>query len=215
MFEYSIRINMAQITMAREFKGTGHALANQTEDVTKYSKFMSYTLEDKTVTRTKGGCYIKGSDGAKLLNMQKVDDNLHTHSSCKMNAAKKQSTDRELNINKSSNENNVYYSLVQPDLAKTTNGYYDCYLSEPRSSEIEKSSNEVKEVTIWKAFNENEKHLIKKGNYAYYRNGALFICDKQGNVLKQMGNTIDNPQDYYLLSDSQKRCYGDRYTDIR
>jgi hypothetical protein len=195
--------------------GNGDTLDDQIKEVVKYSKFMSYTLDDKAITEREGGCYIKGSDGAKLLNMQKVDDNLHTHSSCKMNAAKKQSTDRELNMNNVTNQNNVYYSLVQPNLAKTTNGYYDCYLSDPRSSEIEKSSNEVKEVTIWKAFNENEKHLIKKGNYAYYRNGALFICDKQGNVLKQMGNTIDSPQDYYLLSDSQKRCYGDRYTDIR
>ena len=201
--------------MDKSFNDNGTKFNTQTKEVVKYSKFMSYTLDDKAIAERDGGCYIKGSDGAKLLNMQKVDDNLHTHSSCKMNAAKKQSTDRELNMNNVTNQNNVYYSLVQPDLAKTTNGYYDCYLSNPRSSEIEKSSSEVKEVTIWKAFNENEKHLIKKGNYAYYRNGALFICDKQGNVLKQMGNTIDSPQDYYLLSDNQKLCYGDRYTDIR
>lgn len=198
-----------------EFNVNGDNLDTQTKEVVKYSKFMSYTLDDKAITEREGGCYIKGSDGAKLLNMQKVDDNLHTPSSCQMNAAKKQSTGRELNMNNVTNQNNVYYSLVQPDLAKTTNGYYDCYLSEPRSSEIEKSSNEVKEVTIWKAFKKHEKHLIKKGNYAYYRNGALFICDKQGNVLKQMGNTIDNSQDYYLLSECQKASYSARYTDIR
>ena len=206
---------MAQITMAQKFDGTGHVLANQTEDVTKYSKFMSYTLEDKTVTRTKGGCYIKGSDGAKLINMQKVDNNLHNEASCKLNAAKKQSIDKESNMNNSSNENNVYYSLVERDEENSKRGYFYCYLSKPQSSEIEKSSNEVKEVTIWKAFNENEKHLIQKGNYAYYRNGALFICDKQGKVLKQMGNTIDSSQDYYLLNDSEKICYTNRYTDIR
>jgi len=209
MFEYSIRINMD-----KRFHENGDKYNNQMKEVVKNSKFMSYTLDDTATTEREGGCYIKGSDGAKLLNMQKVDDNLHTYSSCQMNAAKKQSTDRELNMNNVTNQNNVYYSLVQPDLAKTTNGYYDCYLSNPRSSEIEKSSNEVKEVIIWKAFNENEKHLIKKGNYAYYRNGALFICDKQGNVLKQMGNTIDNLQVYYLLSDSQKASYSARYTDI-
>ena len=113
-----------------------------------------------------------------------------------------------------------YYSLVENESSSPSTGYYDCYVSNAISETIEETSDTLKEVTLWKAFNDNEKHLIKPGNYAYYRNGALFICDNGGNVLKQLGNTIDenaydNPNSYYILKDNEKKCYGSRYSDIQ
>jgi len=175
-------------------------------------------LENNSVSKLEGGCYIKNEEEPPMT-MNKVDNYFHTEESCKLNAAVKQHNYLK-NASTGGQQNRVYYSLVENDKQLTSQGFYDCYVSEPISETIEESSDDLKEVTIWKAFNDNEKHLIKPGNYAYYRNGALFICDSGGNVLKQIGNTIDenayaNPNSYYILKENEKKCYGSRYSDIQ
>jgi hypothetical protein len=205
------------------FNYIGEKLRDSVNSAVNNFKITYLPLENNSVSKLDGGCYIKDEySGKSIINMKKIDENLHTEESCKLNSAVKQIN----NLNSKSIEENrlnkeqVYYSLVEREKKLTSQGLYDCYVSEPISEKIEESTNNLKEVTIWKAFNENEKHLIKPGNYAYYRNGALFICDSGGNVLKQIGNTIDenvydNPNSYYILKDNEKKCYGSRYNDIQ
>lgn len=211
-----------------KFNDNGQQLRNKVKLAIDNFKITYMPIENKNITRLEGGCFIKDEDtGNPTINMTKVDNNMHTEESCKMNAAIKQHNylKQQMKNNTTVNEihknkNAVYYSLVENNTLSTTNGYYDCYVSDVISKTIEEKSDNFKEVTIWKAFSDNEKHLIKSGNYAYYRNGALFICDSEGNVLKQLGNTIDEnaysePNSYYILKDNEKRCYGSRYNDIQ
>jgi hypothetical protein len=205
-----------------KFKENGQQLRDSINTAIDNFKITYMPIENKTVTKLEGGCYIKNeSTGNPTINMTKFDNNMHTEESCKMNAAIKQHNHlkQQMKDNRNENKESVYYSLVENDTISPSKGYYDCYVSDVISENIEETSDTLKEVTIWKAFNENEKHLIKPGNYAYYRNGALFVCDSGGNVLKQLGNTIDdnayaNPNSYYILKDNEKKCYGSRYSDI-
>lgn len=211
-----------------QFNDNGQQLRDKVKIAIDNFKITYMPIENNNITKLGGGCFIKDEDtGKPTINMTKLDNNMHTEDSCKMNAAMKQSHFLKQQIqnntrvnNLQQNENAVYYSLVENNTLSTTNGYYDCYISDVISKTIEQKSDNFKEVTIWKAFSDNEKHLIKPGNYAYYRNGALFICDSGGNVLKQLGNTIDEnaysePNSYYILKDNEKRCYGSRYNDIQ
>jgi hypothetical protein len=205
-----------------KFKENGQKLRDSINTAIDNFKITYMPIENKTVTKLEGGCYIKNeSTGNPTINMTKFDNNMHTEESCKMNAAIKQHNHlkQQMKDNRNENKESVYYSLVENDTISPSKGYYDCYVSDVISENIEETSDTLKEVTIWKAFNENEKHLIKPGNYAYYRNGALFVCDSSGKVLKQLGNTIDdnayaNPNSYYILKDNEKKCYGSRYSDI-
>ena len=206
-----------------KFNENGKKLRESINTAIDNFKITYMPVENKTVTKLDGGCYIKDeTTGNPSINMKKIDDNMHTEDSCKMNAAIKQHNHLKQQMKGKQNENKeaVYYSLVENESSSPSKGYYDCYVSDAISETIEETSDTLKEVTIWKAFNDNEKHLIKPGNYAYYRNGALFVCDSGGNVLKQIGNTIDenaydNPNSYYILKDNEKKCYGDRYSDIQ
>jgi len=206
-----------------KFNENGKKLRESINTAIDNFKITYMPVENKTVTKLDGGCYIKDeTTGNPSINMKKIDDNMHTEDSCKMNAAIKQHNHlkQQMKGNKNENKEAVYYSLVENESSSHSKGYYDCYVSDAISETIEETSDTLKEVTIWKAFNDNEKHLIKPGNYAYYRNGALFVCDSGGNVLKQLGNTIDenaydNPNSYYILKDNEKKCYGDRYSDIQ
>lgn len=205
-----------------KFKENGQKLRDSINTAIDNFKITYMPIENKTVTKLEGGCYIKNeSTGNPTINMTKFDNNMHTEESCKINAAIKQHNHlkQQMKDNRNENKESVYYSLVENDTISPSKGYYDCYVSDVISENIEETSDTLKEVTIWKAFNENEKHLIKPGNYAYYRNGALFVCDSGGKVLKQLGNTIDdnayaNPNSYYILKDNEKKCYGSRYSDI-
>lgn len=211
-----------------DFKENGQKLRDSINTAIDNFKITYMPIENKTVTKLEGGCYIKDeTTGNPTINMKKIDDNTHTEESCRMNAAikqhnylKTQMKDKQSVNTISQNKESVYYSLVKNDTLSPTSMWYDCYVSDVISETIEQESDSLKEVTIWKAFNGNEKHLIKPGNFAYYRNGALFICDSGGNVLKQLGNTIDenaydNPNSYYILKDNEKNCYGSRYSDIQ
>tara|TARA_B110000285_G_scaffold82713_1_gene95200 strand:- start:6901 stop:7566 length:666 start_codon:yes stop_codon:yes gene_type:complete len=205
-----------------KFNETGNKLRDIINAAIDNFKITYLPLKNNSVSKLEGGCYIKNEKtGNSAINMKKIDDNLHTEESCKLNSAIKQSNylKTQSKQNQSIKNGSVYYSLVEREQQLTSKGFYDCYVSEPISENIEEYSDNLKEITTWKAFNENEKHLIKPGNYAYYRNGALFICDSGGNVLKQIGNTIDNniydnPQSYYILKDNEKECYASRYNDI-
>ena len=206
-----------------EFDENGQKLRDSINVAIDNFKITYMPIENKNVTRLDGGCYIKDeTTGGPTINMTKFDNNMHTEESCKLNAAIKQHNHLKQQIKGKLNENKeaVYYSLVENESSSPSTGYYDCYVSNAISETIEETSDTLKEVTLWKAFNDNEKHLIKPGNYAYYRNGALFICDNGGNVLKQLGNTIDenaydNPNSYYILKENEKTCYGSRYSDIQ
>ena len=210
-----------------EFNDTGKKLRDSINTAIDNFKITYLPIENKSITKLEGGCYIKDEiTGNPTINMKKIDDNTHTEESCKMNAAvkqhnylQKQMKDKQKMNHTNQNKEAVYYSLVENNSFATSKGHYDCYVSDVISENIEEKSDTLKEVTIWKAFNDNEKHLINPGNFAYYRNGALFICDSGGNVLKQLGNTIDenaydNPNSYYMLKDNEKKCYGSRYSDI-
>ena len=204
-----------------EFNENGQKLRDSVNTAIDNFKITYMPIENKNVTKLDGGCYIKDeTTGSPTINMTKFDNNMHTEESCKLNAAIKQHNYLKQQLKDTINGNVVYYSLVENDAISPSNGYYDCYVSNVISETIEEKSDTLKEVTLWKAFNDNEKHLIKPGNYAYYRNGALFICDSGGNVLKQLGNTIDenayaNPNSYYILKENEKKCYGSRYSDIQ
>ena len=206
-----------------KFNENGQKLRDSVNTAIDNFKITYMPIENKTVTKLEGGCYIKDeSTGNPKINMTKFYNNMHTEESCKMNAAIKQHNHlkQQMKDKQNVNKESVYYSLVENNSSSPSNGYYDCYVSNAISENIEETSDTLKEVTIWKAFNDNEKHLIKPGNYAYYRNGALFICDNGGNVLKQLGNTIDenaydNPNSYYILKENEKTCYGSRYSDIQ
>jgi hypothetical protein len=205
-----------------KFNENGQKLRDSINTAIDNFKITYMPIENKNITKLEGGCYIKDeTTGAPTINMSKFDNYMHTEESCKMNAAIKQHNSlKQQQPNNNQNKNSVYYSLVENDTISPSKGYYDCYVSNPISEIIEETSDDLKEVIIWKAFNDNEKHLIKPGNYAYYRNGALFICDSGGNVLKQLGNTIDenayaNPNSYYILKENEKKCYGSRYSDIQ
>lgn len=211
-----------------EFDTNGKTLRDSINTAIDNFKVTYFSIESKNVTKTAGGCFIKDEDtGNPTISMKKLDDNLYTDDACKLNAGLKQynhlhkQANQPVKLNQlNGNKESVYYSLVERDPNTSSKGYYECHVSDPLSEKIEENSDTFKEVTVWKAFNENEKHLIKPGNYAYYRNGALFICDQNGNVLKQFGNTIDAPatgnsNDYYLLKDNEKKCYGSRYSEIQ
>lgn len=204
-----------------EFNENGQKLRDSVNTAIDNFKITYMPIENKNITRLDGGCYIKDeTTGAPTINMTKFDNNLHTEESCKLNAAIKQHNYLKQQLKDTINGNVVYYSLVENESSSPSKGYYDCHVSNVIPETIEEKSDTLKEVTLWKAFNDNEKHLIKPGNYAYYRNGALFICDSGGNVLKQLGNTIDenayaNPNSYYILKDNEKKCYGSRYSDIQ
>ncbi|MDC1151367.1 hypothetical protein OAS95_02195 [Pelagibacteraceae bacterium] len=210
-----------------KFNDNGQQLRDQIKSAVDNFKITYTPIKNKNITKLEGGCFIKDENtGNPTINMTKVDDNMHTEESCKLNAAIKQHNYLKQQIqnntrvnNIQQNDNAVYYSLVENNTLSTTNGYYDCYVSDVIPKTIEQSDN-FKEVTIWKAFSENETESINPGNYAYYRNGALFICNSSGKVLKQLGNTIDEnaysePNSYYILKDNEKSCYGSRYTDIQ
>lgn len=205
-----------------KFNDNGQKLRDSINIAIDNFKITYMPIENKNITRLDGGCYIKDEPtGAPKINMTKFDNNMHTEESCKLNAAIKQHNYlKQQQLKDTINGNVVYYSLVENESSSPSKGYYDCYVSNVISETIEEKSDTLKEVTLWKAFNDNEKHLIKPGNYAYYRNGALFICDSGGNVLKQIGNTIDenayaNPNSYYILKENEKKCYGSRYSDIQ
>lgn len=205
-----------------KFNDNGQQLRDSVSTAIDNFKITYMPIESKNITRLDGGCYIKDEPtGAPIINMTKLDNYMHTEDSCKLNAAIKQHNSlKQQQLNNNQNKNSVYYSLVENDTISPSKGYYNCYVSNVISEKIEESSDTFKEVTVWQAFNENEKHLIKPGNYAYYRNGALFICDKNGNILKQFGYTIDQPatanaNNYYFLKDNEKKCYGSRYNDIQ
>lgn len=210
-----------------EFEKNGELLRNSVNTAIDNFKVTYFSLENKNLTKKAGGCFIKDEEtGNPTINMKKLDNNLYTDDACKLNAGLKQYNHLQKQVNGpvtlnqvDENKESIYYSLVERDSNTSSKGYYECYISDSMSEKIEDSSDTFKEVTIWEAFNENEKHLIQPGNYAYYRNGALFICDKNGNILKQFGNTIDqpatgNPNEYYMLKDNEKKCYGGRYSDI-
>ena len=197
-----------------KFNENGQKLRDSINIAIDNFKITYMPIENKTVTKLEGGCYIQDETTRNsTINMTKLDNNMHTEESCKMNAAIKQHNHLKQQMKGKQNENKeaVYYSLVENESSSPSTGYYDCYVSNAISETIEETSDTLKEVTLWKAFNDNEKHLIKPGNYAYYRNGALFICDSGGNVLKQLGNTIDenayaNPNSYYILKDNLLVC---------
>jgi|SaaInlV_130m_DNA_3_1039695.scaffolds.fasta_scaffold31221_1 hypothetical protein len=205
-----------------KFNENGQKLRDSINTAINNFKITYMPIENKNITKLEGGCYIKDeTTGAPKINMSKFDNYMHTEESCKLNAAIKQHNSlKQQQLNNNQNKNSVYYSLVENDTISPSKGYYNCYVSNVISETIEETSDDLKEVTIWKAFGDNEKHLLKPGNYAYYRNGALFVCDSGGNVLKQLGNTIDEnaysePNSYYILKDNEKRCYSNRYGDIQ
>jgi len=204
-----------------EFNNNGKNLRDSINTAIDNFKITYMPVKNTNIQKLKGGCYIKDeSTGNPTISMTKLDNNMHTEDSCKMNAAIKQHRHLKQNMNDNQNKGSVYYSLVENDTISPSTGYYDCYVSNIISENIEESNDSLQEVTIWEAFRENEKDMIKPGNYAYYRNGALFIYDNAGNLLKQLGNTIDenaynNPNSYYILKDNEKKCYGSRYNDIQ
>lgn len=115
-------------------------------------------------------------------------------------------------------DSTLYYSLVEntPELSKQ--GLYNCYIADTTNTlntKISFEPNSFNYKVIWSALDEeSESDKIKPSNYAYYRNGALFICDEYGTVLKQIGETIDENSLAYDLNWTEVVYYLYRYPDL-
>lgn len=112
----------------------------------------------------------------------------------------------------------LYYSLVENTPELTKQGLYNCYIADTTNSlntEISSKSNSFNYKVIWSALDEaSESEKINPSNYAYYRNGALFVCDENGNILKQIGETLDENSLAYNLSWTEVVYYLYRYPDL-
>jgi len=115
-------------------------------------------------------------------------------------------------------DNTLYYSLVESTPELSRQGLYNCYIADTSNSlntELSSDKNAFNYKVVWSAFDESsEASKIKPTNYAYYRNGALFVCEKNGKVLKQIGDTIDQDQFNYSLTGTEVVHYLYRYPDL-
>lgn len=92
-----------------------------------------------------------------------------------------------------------YYALVEKDAESSAKGLYNCYISDTTNSNVPTTQSNLKfkistnqsnfnYKIIWSAFDEkNEYDKLRPGNYAYYRNNQLIVCDSAGTVLKTFG----------------------------
>ena len=86
-------------------------------------------------------------------------------------------------------DTNLYYALVEETPALSSQGLYKCYITDTTNSNISATKNNFKYKIIWSAFDEkNEYRSVQPGNYAYYRNNQLIVCDKDGTILKSFGD---------------------------
>ena len=84
---------------------------------------------------------------------------------------------------------NLYYALVEETPALSSQGLYKCYITDTTNSNISTTKNNFKYKIIWRAFDEkNESRSVQPGNYAYYRNNQLIVCDKDGTIVKSFGD---------------------------
>lgn len=92
-------------------------------------------------------------------------------------------------------DTNLYYALVEKDAVSSSKGLYNCYISDTKNSNISSTKNNFKYKIIWSAFDEQsaESSKVQSGNYAYYRNNQLIICNKSGTILKQIGKANVQP----------------------
>lgn len=108
-----------------------------------------------------------------------------------------------------------YYSLVENTPELSEKGLYNCYVSTVSNNSndiLTNAPNAVGEEIVWSALDEEtESDKIRPGNYAYGRNGALFICDENGTVLKQIGDTKDKPGMPYDMTWPEAVYYIYRY----
>ena len=108
-----------------------------------------------------------------------------------------------------------YYSLVENTPELSDKGLYSCYVSTVTNNSndvLTTAPNAVAEEIVWSALDpETESDKIRPGNYAYGRNGALFICDENGTVLKQIGETKDKPGPSYDMTWPEAVYYIYRY----
>jgi hypothetical protein len=82
-----------------------------------------------------------------------------------------------------------YYALVEKDADSSAKGLYNCYISDTTNSNTPITKNNFKYKIIWSAFDEkNEYDKLQPGNYAYYQNNQLIVCNSAGTILKQFGN---------------------------
>ena len=92
-----------------------------------------------------------------------------------------------------------YYALVEKDAESSAKGLYNCYISDTTNSNVPTTQSNLKfkistnqsnfnYKIIWSAFDEkNEYDKLRPGNYAYYRNNQLIVCDSAGTTLKTFG----------------------------
>jgi hypothetical protein len=92
-----------------------------------------------------------------------------------------------------------YYALVEQDADSSAKGLFNCYISDTTNSnvpttqrnfkfKISTNQSNFKFKIIWSAFDEkNEYDKLRPGNYAYYRNNQLIVCDSAGTTLKTFG----------------------------
>lgn len=83
-------------------------------------------------------------------------------------------------------DTNLYYSLVEETPELSSQGLYNCYISDLNSNNVSKTQNNFRYKTIWSAFDEEfEISNLQPDNYAQNRNGTLIIYSGSGNIIKQ------------------------------
>jgi hypothetical protein len=82
-----------------------------------------------------------------------------------------------------------YYALVEEDAVSPAKGLYNCYISDTANSNVPITKNNFKYKIIWSALDErNEYDKLQPGNYAYYKNNQLIVCNNSGATLKTFGD---------------------------
>jgi len=91
-------------------------------------------------------------------------------------------------------DTNLYYAMVEKDADSSAKGLYNCYISDTANSNAPITKNNFKYKIIWSAFDEKNEHdKLQLGNYAYYRNNQLIVCNSNGTILKQFGQRDMKP----------------------
>jgi len=114
-------------------------------------------------------------------------------------------------------DNTLYYSLVENTPELSAQGLYNCYIADTTNINNNQTAgkNQFNYKVIWRAFDEKaEINKLHPKNFAYYRNGALFVCNERGEVLKQIGVTIDQNKPGYFLNTQEANTYIYRYPDL-
>lgn len=100
-------------------------------------------------------------------------------------------------------DTNLYYSLVEETPELSSQGLYNCYISDLNSNNVSKTQNNFRYKTIWSAFDEEfEISNLQPDNYAQNRNGTLIIYSGSGSIIKQFEQSQTGNQNTIKLDNN-------------